>query len=1091
MKTMLPDRQVRPKNHSPLVSTLASCWSALALSVVVAGTAWGQQIRVTGTVLTPGGGPLRGASVRVAGADSAVITNDVGRYSISAPATGTLTISFVGYQRFLTPIGGRTTINVTMSRLALLEQVVVTSGYGGDAQQRSQITGAVATVNVAATERQTTASVLQKLDATVSGITVQDNGSPGSRSTVRIRGISSFQNNDPLYVIDGTPVQDTYVNFINPEDITSIQVLKDASAASIYGSRASNGVIIIETRKGGSQGPPRTTLSVRTGTQSPTRGYDDFLLTNSLDYFQVRKTSLLNSGLSAADVQKQLGPIWGDINNPSVPMFTYTAPGTVTATDAFGRATAVDASKYAYPNALIMPGSAGTDWWKAVFKSAPISDVNLGISGAGTGTQYAVSFNYFDQNGTAAYNRYRRGTVRANTQFTRNALTVGENLSVVGEGNTGGLSGDYYGEGGFLGKNILSQPVVSIYDVSGGNFASGKAPGYGNNTNPLAAAYGARNNTTTTSRFFGNVFGNYDITKSLAIRTTFGGNVGETAYNQYSPITPENSEPNTVNGFLENNNRFTDWTWSNTLRYSHVSNRNNLSVLVGQEINKSQGRFLQGGINGLINNDISSQYLQPALGTIGVPFSSGYRTALLSYFGKIDYTFNDRYVATATVRRDGSSNLGPGNQYGTFPAAGLAWKVSREAFLQNNSTISDLQLRVGYGVTGNQQIPGGRTVSQYGGDPSTTYYNITGGSSAVSTGYRLTSIGNSTLKWESNRSVNAGFDLGLFNSSVTIIGDYFNRTTSNLLFDPAQPATAGQAAAPFLNIGTMRNAGYDFTIGHQGRSWSLNFNGSHYSNKILKIDGETNQFFGPSNGVRTGSVTINQIGQPIGSFYGLVANGYFRDSADVASSPKQDGAAPGRIKFKDVNGDGVITQADRTTIGSPHPKFTGGLDGTVRRGRFDLGATIFGTFGNKIFDAQKYYYVFQTFQTNVRSDLLANSWTPTNLNPKYPRLDASDSYSSQTSSFYVEDGSYVRLRNVQLGYTLPQTRVRFLPAGSRIYVQAENLFTITGYNGLDPSLSPANVLGSSGQDIRDQIRGVDQGVYPTSRTFSVGITTSF
>ncbi len=1088
MRMTLLGRLARPGSGPQLLRTAAL---SVPLLLFAAGTASAQQrIRITGTVASPGGTPITGASVRVVGDTGAVTTNASGRYIIQAPSNGTLRFSFVGYSPSTVPINGRTVIDASLNRLTLLEQVVVTSGYSGDAQKRSQISGAVASVNVEAAERQTSSSVAQRLDATVSGVTVADNGSPGARSTVRIRGISSFQNNDPLYIVDGTPVQDTYVNFINPEDIASIQVLKDASAASIYGSRASNGVIIIETVKRGPQGAPRTTLSARTGTQSPTRGYDDFLLTNSLQYFQVRKTSLLNSGASPAAVQAQLGPIWGDINNPSVPTYTYVPSGAATATDAYGRPTALAANAYSYPNSLVMPGSAGTDWWSAVFGTAPVSDVNLGVSGAGTGTAYAVSFNYFDQGGTAAYNRYRRGTARANTSFTRNRLTVGENISVIGEGSYGGLAGDYYGENNIIGKNILMQPVVPIYDA-GGNFASGKANGLGNNTNPLKVAYYGRNNQSVTSRFFGNVFGNYDITPRLAFRTTFGGNVGETAYQQYSPTTPENSEPNSVDNFSENNNRFTDWTWSNTLRYSRAGDRNNVSVLLGQEVNRSQGRTLGGAINGLVSNSVSSQYINPALGSLGVPNSYGYRTALLSYFGKADYTFNDRYTATATVRRDGSSNLGTANQYGTFPSAGLSWHVSREGFLENSNLISDLSLRVGFGVTGNQQIPAGRTVNQYGGGPGDTFYNTGGGTSAVTTGYRLTSIGNPDLKWETNRSINTGFDLGLFHNNITVIGDYFSRQTSDLLFDPQLPATAGQSAAPFQNIGSIKNAGFDFTVGHQSRSWSVSFNGSHYSNKITKIDGVSNFFYGPSNGFRLGSPVINEIGQPLGAFYGLVAQGYFRDSADVANSPKQDGAAPGRIKFKDVNGDGVVNAADRTVIGNPNPKFTGGLDGTYRIGRFDLGATVFGTFGNKVMDLQKYFYVFQTFQTNVRSDLLANSWTPTNQNAKYPRLDASDTYSSAISSYYVENGSYVRLRNVQLGYTLPATRFRFLPAGSRLYVQAENLFTITGYDGLDPSLPPANLSGSSGQDIRDQFRGIDQGVYPTSRIFSFGINTTF
>lgn len=1074
-------RYGRPRQWKVVATGVALAIPALAVAPsapwlhAIAQAQPSARIRVSGTVSSQGGGPVTGAVVRVPGSDSSVTTNSTGRFTISAPAAGQLLVSAIGFQRQTVAVSGRATIDVVLERVTQLEQVVVT-GY--QEQRRSEITGAVASVNIEATQRQTSASIVQRLDATVSGVTVNNNGSPGSRSTVRIRGISSFQNNDPLYIVDGTPVQDTYVNFINPNDIANVQVLKDASAASIYGARASNGVIIIETKKGGNGTGPRTSLAARTGVQTPSRGYDDFLLTNSLDYFNVVKTSYANAGVP---LPASLTGLYGDPNNPTVPQYIWCGKNPP--------CTGVNTAAYAYPNNLIMPGSNGTDWWKAVFGSAPINDVNLGVTGSGTGTSYAVSFNYFDQSGTAAYNRYRRGSVRANTAFTRGRLQVGENLSVIGEGSVGGLGNDAYGEGGFLGKNILSQPVVPIYDING-NFASGKASGLGNNTNPLKSAWGARNNTANTRRAFGNVFASFEVIPSLTLRTQLGGNVGETGYRQYTPATPENSEATFQDGFLENNRNFTDWTWSNTARYAIGRGAHNLSLLAGQEINRSNFRFLQGGINSLVANDPNAQYLQPALGKLSTPFSNGGQSALLSFFGKADYTFNDRYVASVTLRRDGSSNLGPNNQWGTFPAVGLAWRASRERFLENSRTISDLQFRLGYGVTGNQQIPAGRIVAQYSGDPGqtyATYYDINGTGSSLQPGYKLVALGNPNLKWERNESVNAGVDLALFANALSVTADVYTRLTDNLLFNPLLPATAGTAAPPIVNIGAMRNSGIDFSVGHTGRAWSLTFNGSHYTNKIVRIDG-VQDFFLSNRSTRIGQMVINKIGQPIGSFYGYVADGFFRDSADVRSWAKQAGAAPGRIRFRDVNGDGQITLADRTIIGSPHPKFTGGLDGSYRRGRWDLGVTVFGTFGNKIFDAQKDFYVFRDFDTNVRKDLLQNSWRPDNQNAKYPRLDVNDTFSKQISSYYVEDGSYVRLRALQLGYTA--NRLRYVPAGTRVYVQAENLFTVTRYSGLDPALPPPEFTGAAG-DIRDQFRGVDQGVYPTSRTFSIGFTTNF
>ena len=395
-------------------------------------------------------------------------------------------------------------------------------------------------------------------------------------------------------------------------------------------------------------------------------------------------------------------------------------------------------------------------------------------------------------------------------------------------------------------------------------------------------------------------------------------------------------------------------------------------------------------------------------------------------------------------------------------------------------------LRFGWGVTGNQNIPTGRTGDGFGGDRGDTFYDISGTGSSVKTGYKRTSIGNLDLKWEEQHSVNVGLDLEFLQCRATISTDIYNRKTNNLLFDPRLPATAGTAAPPIVNIGEMENKGIDFSMGYRGQFgggtlWSVTLNGSHYKNKIVKIDGVSTFFQGPIS-IREQNPVINELGQPIGSFYGLVAEGYYLDSADAAPYFSS-GARPGRIKFKDVNNDGLITAADRDIIGSPHPDFQAGLDLSLRKGQWEFSATLFGTWGNQIFNSQKYWYVFRYFDTNVASDLLANSVVlnaqnqVTNPGAKYPRIDGSDVFSRQFSSYWVEDGSYVRLRTLQVGYNLPPALIRWIPA-ARVYLQAENLFTITGYSGLDPSLPAASVFRDAAQqlDIRDQFRGVGGAV---------------
>jgi len=1066
---------------------------ALAMSALFAMVCWGtavaQEVTVTGRVTATSGAPIEGVVVRIRGTPANTATDRDGKYTLSAPTSGVLVFTLIGYRSMAIGVAGRTTIDVSLDRALFTLPDVVVTGY--QQQRRADLTGAVGTADVDNMAKQTSVSALRRLDGAVSGVTVEGSGSPGARSTVRIRGIGSFQNNDPLFVVDGTPVQDTYLNWLNPNDIGSISVLKDASAASIYGSEAGNGVIIIETKRG-RPGQRRVTLDVRTGVASPVKGADSYLIQNSLDYFQVLKTAYTNAGLAIPR------NIYGDPNNPSVPAFIWPNDGVGQSCTAAGPTctTIVDPSTYAYTTdgtRLIMPGSQGTNWWKAVFGSGQVRDANLAVSGGGEDNTYHVSFNYLDQEGTAAFTRLQRAGVNVNTTFIVNRVTVGENIILSRDRGFGGLDDGALGENNIVGKNIYQQPVVPILDIAG-YFASGKAVGLSNLTNPLKIASAGQSNISTNDRIFGSVFAGVDAGHSLSLNSRFGFNLGQGSFHGFTPATPENSEVNSIDGINENYNLFTEWTWSNTLTFSRVMNQHNLTVLVGQAAGQNTNRFEAGSCANLLNSSVDSRYIQDALcdPTSKNVTSTGGKSALLSFFGKGDYNYADRYYLSVTLRRDGSSRFGPDNRWGTFPAIGAGWRLSRESFLANNPVFSNMMLRFGYGVTGNQQIPAGRIVSQFGGDRGDTFYDIGGTGTSIQPGFKVTAIGNPNLKWEENRSVNVGLDLEFAGGRGTLSTDLYQRNTDNLLFDPRTPATAGSANPPIVNIGKMRNNGIDVSLGYRGTFgattlWSVNLNGSHYKNKIVQIDGVSTFFYGPGL-IRDQNPIINQVGFPIGSFYGLVADGYYKDDADAAPF-FADGARPGRIKFKDLNGDGRITGADRAVIGSPHPDFTGGLDLALRHGAWEFSTTVFGTFGNQIFNVQKYWEVFRYFDTNVRKDRLAESWTPTNQNAKYPKLDASDVFSRQFSSYWVESGTYVRLRTLQVAYNLPPAFVRWIPAG-RVYVQAENLFTITGYSGLDPALPAASTFGAAG-DIRDQFRGVDQGTYPSNRTITIGITTTF
>lgn len=1043
---------------------------------------------VTGTVTDAATGePLPGVNISIEGTTTGTSSNADGEFSLNVPNLDeTLVFSFVGYETVTVPIDGRTTLEVVMQTQAIHGGEVIVTGY--TAQRRDDITSAVSSVDMESASREISASVLQRLDGRVAGVTVESNGSPGSVSTVRIRGISSFENNDPLYIIDGTPVQSDQMNFLNPNDIEEMQVLKDASAASIYGSRANNGVVIIETKKGiaAAEGP-QVTVNARGGISTPVRGYNDFLITDALQYHEVIKRSFENAG---QDVPTN---IYGDPDNPTIPNYIWPNDpemgeyGQTNDLSDFG----LSEDDYVWgdpeqQNKLIMPGSPGTDWWDAVFGPAAVQDYNIGVSGGGSDYTYNVSFNYLEQEGTAAYNVYRRGSIRVNTQFDSGILTLGENISVSVDENIGGMPFSSGGEGGIIGKNILMQPVVPVHDI-GGNFASGKAVTLGNQSNPLKAAFTGKDSPTKNSQIFGNIFSRLDLLENVEFTSRLGFNVSETSGTGFTQMNPEDSEPSFLQSINEFNNINTEWTWSNTVNYVDTfAGEHNFDLLIGQEANRQIFRSISGSMSGLLNTDVNARYIQDALGdpdTKNVS-SSGFKASLLSFFGKVDYNYAQRYLFSATLRRDGSSRLGPNNRWGTFPAFSLGWRISNESFIADNDLFTNIMLRAGWGITGNQQIPTGRTVSQFGGGTGDTFYNISGDGTNIEQGFRQTVIGNPDLKWEENESLNVGLDLELYEGRFSFALDVYQRDTDNLLFAPNIPATAGVADPPTVNIGKMRNTGFDLQLGTRGTIgddllWSVNLNGTHYKNEILRIDGEQEFFSGPI-ATRFGNQVRNQLGHPISAFFGLVTDGYFQDESEVNAHADQDGAAPGRLRFKDLNGDGIVNSEDRTIIGSPHPDFTSGLDLGVRWKNWSFNTTLFASIGNDIFDTQKEYYIFRNFSTNVREDRLTDSWTPDNPDAKYPQLDVGDTFSYALSDFYVEDGSYLRMRNFQIGYNIP---AEWIPGfrSMKLFIQGKNLFTITGYDGLDPSLPAAN----------DQYRGVDRGSYPSSRTISLGVNATF
>jgi len=1055
---------------------------SLFLLIFACFTVYAQERTVTGTVTSEDQGPLPGVNIVIQGTVQGAVTDMDGNFSIVVPGPdAVLVFSYIGYTTIAVPVGNQSTINaVLVADVTALDEIVVT-GY--TAVRKGDITGAVAVVNTEDMNQITSASVLQKLEGRASGVAVNINGQPGSRNTVRIRGISSFTDNDPLYIVDGVPIETNTLNFLNPNDIESMQVLKDPSTASVYGSRANNGVIIITTKKG-QKGKARLNVDVNLGVQTPVKGLDQILIQDALEYHEIIKRSFENAGLAVPT------NIYGNPDSPSVPNYTWP-------NDGVNQTNTVDENLYSWPDYLIMPASAGTNWWDEVFDPSLVQDYNIGLSGGNDNSVYNISLQYYNQDGTMKYNWMDRYSIRANSEFKYGRITIGENIAysriqtVAGLGNYS-TTNQNMGEGSIVNNIIKMQPVVAVYDIDG-YFGGAKANTLGNGTNPVKQAYTAKDNVRTDNSLVGNVYAALDIIEGLQFKSSFGVNIYNTMFKGFNFPTPENSEPTMVWSMNESYGANLDWTWTNTLNYVKAFGNHNLNVLAGYEAIDVKGNSMNASMAGYVTTDINAWYIQDALGdpSTKTVYSYGNISSLTSIFGKLDYNYANRYYLSGTIRRDGSSKFGENNRYGIFPAFSAGWRISEESFMGNLSWLSDLRLRGGWGVTGNQNIPSGRTANQYGGGTSNTFYDINGTNSSIVTGYRLTALGNPDLKWEENVSANIGLDLSMLERRINVVLDVYKRTVDDLLYGPQIPATAGRASPPIVNIGTMENKGFDFSVGYRSSltgkfQWEIELIGSHYKNEIVKIDGVQEFFYGPQGG-RKGTFVINKLGYPIGSFYGYVLDGIFQNQGEVDAHVTQDGKDVGRFRWKDTDGETGITAGDRTIIGNPHPDFTGGLNFNASWGDFDMSLFLFGSFGNDIWNQNYEFTVFRLYSANVRQERLTDSWEPDNTDAKYPQLDENDQYSDQYSSFYIEDGSYVRLKNLQIGYSVPKMAWF---QNIRIYLQAQNLFTITKYPGLDPALPTISTTGSSGNQ-SDQAMGIDYGPYPANRIFSIGINATF
>ncbi len=1065
-------------------------------------TGWVAAQTVSGTVYDETGIGLVGATILVDGTTTGTVTDLDGSYSIQAGPDDVLIVSFTGYSTQRITVGNQTKIDISVEPdVAILDQVVVT-GYSQ--QRKGDITGAVAVLNTDELTSIAATSVNQQLAGRASGVQTSTSGAAGDGTNVRIRGISSFTSNDPLTIVDGVPQVNNFLNNINPNDIESVQILKDASAASIYGTRALNGVIIITTKTGKS-GKPKITYDAYYGIQGHERGWDDILIQDPLEYANLFYDSYTNQGQLPGEAT-----IYGQSGEPVIPQYTYVCP------DCRNADGSVNRDAYSYPNNLIMEANAeGTNWWEETMSAAPITDHTLAISGGTDAGSYRISANYQDQQGTMDNTYFQRMSVRANSKWNLGKITIGENLN-ISRVTSVGVPGGGQNEQGTLMQIVKAQPIIPVYDISGERFASGKTTGLSNGSNPVGQTVYNKDDVGEFDAVIGSMFAELEIIDGLTFKTQAGLNYSVGGSLNWSNPTWENSEPTTVNGFSENLSRNYNWVWTNTLNYSKTFNeRHNVGVLLGYESLRERGRGISGSFGQYFISDLSARYLSSSIAnpeTRNVS-SGGSEYALLSQFGQLSYALDNKYLFTATIRRDGSSRFGPENRFGIFPAASFGWRVSDEAFMDNVNFLTDLKLRVGYGVVGNDNIGNYRFANNFGGGTGSTFYAIGGGNS-LSTGFTARSLGDPNTGWEEKTTTNVGIDATVLDGKLSVNLDVYQSTVDGLLFNPALPLTAGTPSPPFQNVGSMENNGFDLGINWRPEvgdfKFNISANISQYTNEIVAIDGSQTEFFGRGGpGTRIGNIQINRLGESIGSFYGFQNSGIWQSQAEIdaanaidgdASTVFQPNAAPGRFRWEDIDSydpetgeltgvpDGLINDADITIIGNPHPDLTAGLNIGVSYQAFDFTAFFFGSFGNDIFNSTKQFTIFRQFDTNADRRLVTDAWTPQNPNTDLPALDINDTESRRPSSFYVEDGSYIRLAQLQLGYTFPGNFGGDVLSNLRVYVQGQNLFTITDYSGLDPALSS---FGTGNSDADDLFMGVDFGNYPTTRIFMVGVNASF
>ena len=1035
-----------------------------------------QQKSVSGKVTDSSGSPLPGVSVVVKGTTAGVITDTNGRYSIgNIPENATLQFSFVGLRTEDVAIGTKTMINVVLSEETVGIEEVVAVGYG--TQKKADLTGAIQVVKMESIKNVSLSSgnPMKALQGKVPGLYIEQTGDPnGANNRILIRGANTLGNTDPLYIIDGVPTKRPEVfQGLSPSSIISVQVLKDASAASIYGSRASNGVIIVTTRNGSdTKGKINVQFSSNFSVQSekPQR----YKMLNAIDRGKALWQASVNDRVDPANANGEIYKFdWNnDFNNPVL--------NSVTAQP--------------YVGGDKTEPSADTDWQDATYKTGYVTNNDLTISGGNENSSVLMNLGYIKNTGMLKYTNYDRISARINAQTSmlNKKLKFGINTQIVSSNET--LAARDIGLALTPVLAILMPPTIPLYKTTG-EYGGPIGSGYNDRNNPVLMQYLNRWDNTNRTYLFGNIFTEFEPIKNLVLRSNLGID--------YSMLKDKNIEPSFTNGFVSRtvnslritNNDFTSVTWSNTARYNLDLGNHKFGFLIGVEAIADNFKSLAGYKEGF-SVQTEDFFVLNAGTSNGNSFGSGTGSRLFSEFGKVDYNYAERFLASLTLRRDGSSRFGKDNRYGLFPSATLGWRISEESFMKGQNTISNLKLRVGAGRVGNQDVGDfaslglfepryGATGNQvpipsHGGDFWAQYRNVGSAYSLygadtgnLPSGFVSVQAANPELKWESTDELNLGVDFGLFDNKIIGSFDYFTRKTSDILIKPPVASALGEGQQQYLNGATKQNNGWELSLSYKKDitrdfSYELSAGAGHFADKITELPEEVRTAY-PGNSEQT------IIGHSQYSIFGYVYDGLFQNQAEVTAHATQVGAAPGRIRYKDLNNDKVISALDQKFIGTTLPKLEYSLQIRVNYKDFDFAIFGSGVAGKIGFDP----YLGWSRNVNVGTNFgprVFDAWTPTHTNTRIAALTLADpNNEGRTSDYVFANTSYFKVRNIQLGYNIQTPKIGLSGIEKlRVYLMADNVFWVKSKNYLGP----------------DPER-IDDTRIPVPTTFSMGVNVSF